>query len=179
MKKIMVSVFGVLFVAMILIIGCGKSEEKKPEAPPAEEQTSEQDAVAPTQEKAAVMRKEVVEEVEPAVELPAEKAATVTEQAIDTAKEMGQEALEGATEKISEEVQEAVETVKQHSGELTEKSGTVTGSGQMEQAATEEAKTVIEGKAPGVEIEPVPKDAGTSLEETIKDKAGEQGMKLP
>ena len=149
MTKGILSCLGVLFVVAILISGCGKSEEKKEEAPPVKKQTI-QDKVTPFQEKAAAVKQEVVE-----------KAAIMTEKAVETAKEMGQQ---------------AVDTVQQYSGDLTEKAGIATGSGQ---AAIEEAKAAIEVKTPEVETEPAPKDAVTSLEQTIKKKAAGQGMKLP
>lgn len=164
MKKGILSGLGVLFVVAILISGCGKSEEKKAEAPPVEKQTGQQEAMM-VQEKAAAVKQEVVE-----------KAAIMTEQAVETAKEMGQQALESTREKMSEEGQQAVDTVKQYGGDLMEKTGIATGIGQ---AAIEEAKAASEVKAPEVETESAPKDAGTSLEQALKEKAADQGMKLP
>jgi lipid-binding SYLF domain-containing protein len=72
MKKGILSCFGVLFVAAILISGCSKPEEKKAEAPPVQKQT--------VQEKAPAVKQETVEKAEPTVE-----PATMTDKAIDVA----------------------------------------------------------------------------------------------
>ncbi len=72
MKKGILSGFGVLFVAAILIGGCSKPEEKKAEAPPVQKQT--------VQEKAPAVKQETVEKAEPTVE-----PATMTDKAIEVA----------------------------------------------------------------------------------------------
>jgi lipid-binding SYLF domain-containing protein len=72
MKKGILSCFGVLFVAAILISGCSKPEEKKAEAPPVQKQT--------VQEKAPAVKQEMAEKAEPTVE-----PATMTDKAIDVA----------------------------------------------------------------------------------------------
>ena len=72
MKKGILSCFGVLFVAAILISGCSKPEEKKAEAPPVQKQT--------VQEKAPAVKQETVEKAEPTVE-----SATMTDKAIEVA----------------------------------------------------------------------------------------------
>ena len=86
MKKGILSCFGVLFVAAILISGCSKPEEKKAEAPPVQKQT--------VQEKAPAVKQETVEKAEPAVEPatmtdkdaePTVEPATMTDKAIDVA----------------------------------------------------------------------------------------------
>ncbi|MFC1844955.1 hypothetical protein ACFLZ5_09245 [Thermodesulfobacteriota bacterium] len=110
--------------------------------------------------------KETVEQKAPAVkqEMPAKaeataETATMTDQAVETAKEIGKQVAEEAIEKLPEEVQQAVDVAKEYSNV------------QMEQTAAEEAQ-----KATGVEA---PKDTGTSLEQTMKEKAVQEGMKLP
>ena len=142
MKKGIFSSFGVLFCVAILISGCSKPEEKKVEAPPVQKQI--------VQEKAPVVQQEMVEKVEPTAE-----SATIEEQAVEMAKEMGQEALDKEIEKLPEEQQQAIDMAKQYSGS--------TGSEQAEQAATDAA----------------PKDTGTSLEDAAKEQAIQEGMKLP
>jgi lipid-binding SYLF domain-containing protein len=72
MKKGILSCFGVLFVAAILISGCSKPEEKKAETPPVQKQT--------VQEKAPAVKQEMAEKAEPTVE-----PATMTDKAIDVA----------------------------------------------------------------------------------------------
>lgn len=125
MKKGILSGLGVLFVVAILLSGCGKSEEKKVETPPVKKQTVQQ-MVTPVQEKADAVEQGVVEE-----------PATMTEQTVDAAKEMGQQILENTREKKPEEMQQAVDIVKPYSGDLMEKPGIAPGSGQAEQAVTE------------------------------------------
>ena len=142
MKKEILSGLGVLFCVAILISGCSKPEEKKVEAPPVKKQI--------VQEKAPAVKQEMAEKVEPTAE-----SATLEDQAIEVAKEMGQQALEKEIEKLPEEQQQAIDIAKQYSGN--------TRSGQVEQAVTDEAT----------------KDAKTSLEQSAKEKAIEQGMKLP
>ena len=92
MKKGIFSGLGVLFVVAILISGCGKSEEKKAEAPLVKKQTVQQKAT-PVQEKAAAVKQEVLEKAEPAVETATEKAATMTDQAVGAAKWIWGQAL--------------------------------------------------------------------------------------
>lgn len=151
MKKEIVYSVGVLFIVATLAVGCSKPEEKKAEAPAVEKQT--------VQEKAPVVQKEMVEKAEPVVETATEQAPTMTDQAVEAAKEMGQQAMESASEKLPEEVKQAVETAKQYSG-------------QMEQATSEV-------KAPEVKTEAPATDAPASAEQMLKEKAVEQGMKLP
>jgi hypothetical protein len=121
----------------------------------------------PEEKKApAVVQKQNVEQKAPAAKQEmTEKAeataetATITDQAVETAKEMGKQMAEEAIEKLPEEVQQAVDVAKEYS------------KAQMEQAATEEAQKAIRVEAP--------KDTGASLEQTMKDKAVQEGMKLP
>ena len=153
MKKQILYNLGILFIATSMVVsGCSKPEEKKAEAPAVEKQM--------VQEKAPVAQKEMVEKAEPALETAKEQTPTMTDQAVEAAKEMGQQALESASEKLPEEVKQAVETAKEYSG-------------QMEQAAGEV-------KAPEMQASPPPPaDAPASTEQMLKEKAVEQGMKLP
>ena len=161
MKTGMLIVWGILFVITILISGCSKSEDKKADAPSKIMQTIEQKATT-AKEKTGAMTKEVVEKVEVTVESAGQKTATMTEKAVESAKEMGQQAMESVSEKMPEEAKQAVDTVKQYSGS------------QMEQAAGEG-----DIKVPEVGTEAMPGDASGSVEQTLKEKAAGQGMKLP
>ena len=118
MLKGILSGFGVLFVVAILISGCSKPEEKKAEAPAMKKQV--------VQEKPPVEKQEMAEKVEPPVE-----STSLEEQAIEVAKEIGEQALEKEIEKLPEEQQQAVEMVKQYGEEGTKE--------QAEQAAKEKA----------------------------------------
>ena len=75
MRKGILSSFGVLFVVAILIGGCSKPEEKKAEAPPVEKQAVE--------EKAPVVKQEMVEKDEPTAE-----SATMTDKVAGAANEI-------------------------------------------------------------------------------------------
>ncbi len=151
MKKGILIVWGILFAVTILISGCSKSEDKKAEAPSKIMQAVEQKATA-VKEKTAEMTKEAVEKVEATAESAGQKTATMTETAVESAKEMGQQ---------------AVEKVKEYSGS------------QMEQAADEGAKAASAVKVPETGTKAMPGNASGSVEQTIKEKAAEQGMKLP
>ena len=143
MKGIL-SYFGVLFCAAILVSGCSKPEEKKVEAPPVQKEM--------VQEKAPVVKQEMEEEkVEPVAE-----SATLEDQAVEAAKQMGQEALDKEIEKLPEEQQQAVDMAKQYGG------------------YSDSAKAPTDA-APDTP----PADTGTSLEDAAKEKAIQEGMKLP
>ena len=163
MKKGILIGMGILFIAVILNSGCSKPEEKKAEAPAVKMETVQQKAAA-VQEKAAEMKQEAVE-MPATVESAVKESATMTKQeGTEALKEMGQQAMDNAVQKMPEEAQQAVEAVKQLSGD---------------QSTMEAAKAASGMKVPAVETPPVPMETPAITEQTLKEKAIEQGMKLP
>lgn len=159
MKKGILIGMGILFIAATLNSGCSKPEDKKAEAPAVKMETAQ-----PVEEKAATMQEEA-EKAAPAVESAVKESATMTKQeGAEALKEMGQQAMDSAVQKTPEEVQQAVDTVKQLSGD---------------QSAMEAAKAASEMKVPAVKTPPAPMETPAITEQTLKDKAIEQGMKLP
>lgn len=156
MKKGILVGMGILFIAAILNSGCSKPEEKKAEAPAVKMET--------VQQKAAEMKQEAAE-MPATVESAVKESPTMTEQeGVEALKEMGQQAMDNTVQKMPEEAQQAVEAVKQLSGD---------------QSTMEAAKAASEMKVPAVETPPAPMETPAITEQTLKEKAIEQGMKLP
>ncbi len=156
MKKGILVGMGILFIAAILNSGCSKPEEKKAEAPAVKMET--------VQQKAAEMKQEAAE-MPATVESAVKESPTMTEQeGVEALKEMGQQAMDNTVQKMPEEAQQAMEAVKQLSGD---------------QSTMEAAKAASEMKVPAVETPPAPMETPAITEQTLKEKAIEQGMKLP
>ena len=104
MRKGILSSFGVLFVVAILIGGCSKPEEKKAEAPPVEKQAVE--------EKAPVVKQEMVEKDEPTAE-----SATMTDKVAGAANEIDT-SVDLALEQFKKDIKGGDEFLKSAKGVL-------------------------------------------------------------
>ena len=104
MRKGILSSFVVLFVVAILIGGCSKPEEKKAEAPPVEKQAVE--------EKAPVVKQEMVEKDEPTAE-----SATMTDKVAGAANEIDT-SVDLALEQFKKDIKGGDEFLKSAKGVL-------------------------------------------------------------
>ena len=112
MQKWILSGVGVLFVVALVLGGCSKSEEKKAEAPAAIKQTVQEKAdphggygaAPPSGGYGAALPSGGYDAALPA----AEKSATMTDQAVEAVKEMGQAATESATKSAETSMEEAM-----------------------------------------------------------------------